>query len=48
MEKMASEKLQAGDAAPELRFLTPDGEERHLSKVWAESPALVLWLRHLC
>jgi hypothetical protein len=47
MKQMASVKLQAGDAAPELHFLARDGEKRQLSKLWAEDPALVLWLRHL-
>jgi hypothetical protein len=47
MEPMASVKPQAGDAAPELHFLARDGEKRQLSKLWAEGPALVLWLRHL-
>jgi hypothetical protein len=43
----AAAKLQAGDSAPELDFLTRSGEKELLSRVWQDRPALVLWLRHL-
>jgi hypothetical protein len=47
MEQTASAKLQAGDAAPELKFRTREGGERLLSQTWEDGPALILWLRHL-
>jgi len=47
MEQTVSAKLQAGDAAPELGFRTREGDERLLSKIWEDGPALILWLRHL-
>jgi hypothetical protein len=47
MEQNEGAKLQAGDAAPELRFRTREGGERLLSKIWEDGPALILWLRHL-
>jgi len=47
MEQGKSTKPGAGDAAPELRFLTRGGDEGLLSNVWKDGPAFVLWLRHL-
>jgi hypothetical protein len=47
MERRVSARLQAGDAAPELRFRTRERGERLLSKIWEDGPALILWLRHL-
>jgi hypothetical protein len=46
-EEQTQTKLQVGDVAPELNFMTADGGERKLSEVWKDGPALVLWLRHL-
>ena len=36
-----------GDPAPDLAYTTASGEARRLSSVWADGPALVVWLRHL-
>jgi hypothetical protein len=38
--------LAAGDTIPEFVYTTASGESRRLSELWAEGPALVLWLRH--
>jgi hypothetical protein len=35
-----------GDAAPDLLYRDGAGNERHLSELWAERPALIVWLRH--
>jgi hypothetical protein len=36
-----------GDPAPDLVYKDIAGEGRHLSSVWADGPALIVWLRHL-
>lgn len=38
--------VQAGGAAPDFVYHTAGGEAKHLAELWAEGPALVLWLRH--
>ncbi len=35
-----------GAPAPDYSYTLASGESRHLSALWAEGPALVLWLRH--
>jgi hypothetical protein len=38
--------IEAGSTAPDFIFATAEGVPRHLSAMWQEGPALVLWLRH--
>jgi hypothetical protein len=35
-----------GGPAPDFDYKTIGGEPRRLSSLWAEGPALVVWLRH--
>lgn len=35
-----------GDRPPELIYSTAAGETHRLSELWAQGPAVVLWLRH--
>jgi hypothetical protein len=35
-----------GDAAPDLLYLDGANSQRRLSELWAEGPALIVWLRH--
>jgi hypothetical protein len=35
-----------GDSAPDFLYQDGAGKERQLSELWAEGPALVVWLRH--
>src|ERR671937_2490834 len=37
---------QEGDPAPDLRLADATGEERSLSELWSERPALLLFWRH--
>ena len=32
--------------APDFAYTSMQGEQKHLAQLWAEGPALVLWLRH--
>ena len=36
----------AGNAAPDFEYVTASGASRHLGELWADGPALVIWLRH--
>ena len=36
-----------GSAAPDFVYRTQDAGVRHLAELWRDSPALILWLRHL-
>ena len=38
--------LGVGDAAPEFVYRDGAGNERRLSELWGEWPALIVWLRH--
>jgi len=35
-----------GDAAPDFVYQDGAGNERRLSELWGEGPALIVWLRH--
>ena len=35
-----------GDPVPEFTFTSISGQVHSLSELWAEGPALILWLRH--
>ena len=35
-----------GDAAPDYVYQDGAGDERRLSELWGDGPALVVWLRH--
>jgi len=35
-----------GDAAPDFAYEDRDGKSRQLSELWADGPALIVWLRH--
>jgi hypothetical protein len=35
-----------GSPAPDFVYESADGARRQLSALWAEGPALILWLRH--
>jgi hypothetical protein len=35
-----------GDAVPECVYRDGAGNARRLSELWAEGPALIVWLRH--
>jgi hypothetical protein len=35
-----------GDAAPDYIYQDGAGSERRVSELWAEGPALIVWLRH--
>jgi hypothetical protein len=39
-------EVKVGGPAPELVYTTTAGKQKRLSALWAERPALVLWLRH--
>jgi hypothetical protein len=41
-----SASVTVGSAAPEFTYTGADGATHRLSELWAERPALVLWLRH--
>lgn len=32
--------------SPDFVYTNVQGESKHLADLWAEGPALVLWLRH--
>jgi hypothetical protein len=36
-----------GDPAPDFVYKDGAAKPRHLSSVWADGPALIVWLRHL-
>jgi hypothetical protein len=36
-----------GDAAPDFVYRDSMGNERRLSELWSEAPALIVWLRHM-
>ena len=38
--------VEVGGAAPDLAYTTAQGQNRHLSELWQDAPALILWLRH--
>lgn len=38
--------IAVGSPAPEFLYQTAAGEEKRLSALWADRPALLLWLRH--
>lgn len=38
--------IRIGDRAPDLAYTDTRGEPRRLADLWAQGPALVLWLRH--
>ncbi|MBI1941148.1 MAG: hypothetical protein HYS33_06540 [Acidobacteria bacterium] len=42
----ATNSVQVGSQAPDLSYVTLQGESRRLADLWNESPALVIWLRH--
>jgi hypothetical protein len=35
-----------GDMAPDFVYRDGSKNERHLSELWAETPAVLVWLRH--
>jgi hypothetical protein len=35
-----------GDAAPDFVYRDGGGNERRLSRLWGDGPALIVWLRH--
>lgn len=35
-----------GSPAPDFAYATAQGDQRRLSELWGNGPALVLWLRH--
>jgi hypothetical protein len=38
--------VSVGSVAPDFVYTSMQGEQKHLAQLWAEGPALVLWLRH--
>lgn len=38
--------VNVGNLVPDLVYRTVDGGEKHLADLWANSPALIVWLRH--
>ena len=38
--------VRVGSVAPDFVYTPAQGEQKHLAQLWAEGPALVLWLRH--
>lgn len=38
--------VTVGSAAPDFPYHPARGESRRLAELWAQGPALVLWLRH--
>ncbi len=38
--------IETGSAAPDFVYTTAAGENRRLSELWRDGPALILWLRH--
>jgi len=38
--------VSAGGTIPEFSYTVASGETRLLSSLWAEKPAVILWLRH--
>lgn len=38
--------VRVGSPAPDFVYPGADGRQQRLSSLWADSPALVLWLRH--
>ena len=38
--------IVVGAVMPDFVYSTRTGESRHLADLWADQPALVLWLRH--
>jgi hypothetical protein len=41
-----SAQIYVGGAAPEFAYASAPGKPRRLSELWAQGPALILWLRH--
>ena len=37
---------EVGDAAPDFVYKDSGGNERRLSELWDDGPALIVWLRH--
>jgi hypothetical protein len=46
MSTATNAPLTIGDQAPDLSYLSFQGAQHHLSEFWADSPALLIWLRH--
>ena len=38
--------IKVGSLAPGYRYHDREGRERDLGELWADGPALVVWLRH--
>ncbi len=38
--------VKVGSRAPDFEYTRPDRSSARLSELWAEGPALVVWLRH--
>lgn len=38
--------VEVGEPAPDFVYDTEQGEKKHLADLWADRPALILWLRH--
>lgn len=38
--------VEASVTAPEFVYRTAEGDEKRLSDLWRERPALIVWLRH--
>ena len=41
-----SPQLSIGSRFPDFEYRRPDGAAARLSALWAEGPALFVWLRH--
>jgi peroxiredoxin len=43
---MRSQKVKAGDFAPNVQVVNVDGETIELSSLWADKPVVLAFLRH--
>lgn len=46
MAQFRSRRLAPGDYAPNVTLKRPDGEPVALSSLWADRPAVLVFLRH--